>query len=81
MSALREQLIEIIRQMPEDRLALIAPVVEQHENEQWRSPQESLKRARAIRARMKKRYGLMPDSVDILDEVREESLNDILDMR
>jgi hypothetical protein len=75
---LREELLDIIRHLPEDALEEIAPTVrhieKRHVPKDW---QESLVRARAFRARVLAKYGPNPSSDAIIEERREEHLRDI----
>ncbi len=75
---LRDRLIELIRTMPEEDLADLAPRLAKYFPGGQNSWQESLERARIFRARIKKRYGTMPDSVETLRRIREDRLDDIL---
>lgn len=76
---LREELIDKIRRLPEEKLWRIAAHVDEVEQEaaapSW---DEIVAHARAFRARMKQRYGTMPDSVELLRQAREERLNDLM---
>ena len=75
---LRDRLIDLIRTMPEEELEALAPKLARYFPGEATSWQDSLERARSFRARMKKRYGTMPDSVETLRQIREERLDDIL---
>ena len=78
---LRDRLIDLIRTMPEEELEALAPRLARYFPGEPTSWQESLERARTFRARMKKHYGTLPDSAEMLRQIREERLNDILGLR
>jgi hypothetical protein len=78
---LREELIAIINRLPEEELAVIAPAIRDADEKKQQGWEAHLAQARAFRTRMKKRYGLTPDSVETVRHIREERLNDIMGLR
>ncbi len=67
-----------LEEYPAVHMVEIPVVTEVKKQPGW---EEHLARARAFRTRMKKRHGLMPDSVETLRQIREEHLNDIMGLR
>lgn len=75
---LREELIAIIQSLSDDDLAIVAPAIRSVMGENPRlSMQEALRRADDFRQQVWKPSGEQVDVVQMLNDLREERLDDI----
>ncbi|MCB9452775.1 MAG: hypothetical protein H6672_15155 [Anaerolineaceae bacterium] len=80
MSALEQEIIDRIRRMNEGQQRHILTLLDEVEGAQTIALGEALRQIDTLRLQLEAKYGAdhFTSAVDILDEIREERLDDIL---
>jgi hypothetical protein len=78
MSTPREELRELIDRLPDEVVDnLLIEARDMLENQEHNQSLDWHARMRQLRAELSAKYGEFPSSAEILEEIREERLNDI----